>query len=432
MRRLFVSFTTIRPPPWSGLSSLGPSVSSGGASGAAPGGGADACVAALAIWLPAFAAATAITRFVRASTIPVGGQPVACAAARGRRSRCPGRRRRPSSRRAGRAPPARPGGRGRPRPPRRGSSGAVEECSRRALTRASMSVGLGGDIGNQTRCGRHNDPTRRVRCQRSGPRPSWPSAGPEWPCPQGPKTRPKFSDSVESGGERPKAPGTHPRPSTWASTGGIPRNLSKPASTLRPLQDVLSVSNEVAAELATVDDVVLSRLRDRLGCTVLLRGNRLTLEGDEENVREARAVLDELVELVEGGHAIGAGTVDAVLGALEREPRPARRLRRRRLAPPRQEDHAEDGEPEALRGRDPQLDDHVRDRPRRHRQDVPRDGARRRRARGPRGEPDHPHPSRRRGRRAARVPARATCSRRSIRTCARSTTRSTTCSTPTA
>jgi phosphate starvation-inducible protein PhoH and related proteins len=82
------------------------------------------------------------------------------------------------------------------------------------------------------------------------------------------------------------------------------------------LQDVISVPNEVAAELATVDDGVLRRLRDRLGCTVLLRGNRLTLEGDESNVREARAVVDELVELVEGGHAIGAGTVDAVLGAL--------------------------------------------------------------------------------------------------------------------
>jgi phosphate starvation-inducible PhoH-like protein len=82
------------------------------------------------------------------------------------------------------------------------------------------------------------------------------------------------------------------------------------------LQDVISVPNEVAAELATVDDGVLRRLRDRLGCTVLLRGNRLTLEGEESNVREARAVVDELVELVEGGHAIGAGTVDAVLGAL--------------------------------------------------------------------------------------------------------------------
>ena len=88
-------------------------------------------------------------------------------------------------------------------------------------------------------------------------------------------------------------------------------------STLRPLQEVLSVSNEVAAELATVDDGVLRALRDRLGCTVLLRGNRLMLEGADGEIAEARAVIDELVELVEGGHAIGAGTVDAVLAALD-------------------------------------------------------------------------------------------------------------------
>ena len=83
------------------------------------------------------------------------------------------------------------------------------------------------------------------------------------------------------------------------------------------MHEVLSVSNEVAAELATLDDGVLGALRDRLGCAVLLRGNRLTLEGDDERVGEARLVIDELVELVEGGHAIGAGTVDAVLAALD-------------------------------------------------------------------------------------------------------------------
>jgi phosphate starvation-inducible protein PhoH and related proteins len=83
------------------------------------------------------------------------------------------------------------------------------------------------------------------------------------------------------------------------------------------LQEVLSVSNEVAAELATIEDAVLRALRDRLGCDVLLRGNRLTLDGDDEKVGDARRVIDELVELVEGGHAIGAGTVDAVLAALD-------------------------------------------------------------------------------------------------------------------
>jgi phosphate starvation-inducible protein PhoH and related proteins len=83
------------------------------------------------------------------------------------------------------------------------------------------------------------------------------------------------------------------------------------------VQEVLSVSNDVAAELAGVGDGVLAALRDRLRCTIRLRGNRLTIEGDEERVAEARAVVAELVELVEGGHEVGAGTVDAVLGVLE-------------------------------------------------------------------------------------------------------------------
>jgi phosphate starvation-inducible PhoH-like protein len=83
------------------------------------------------------------------------------------------------------------------------------------------------------------------------------------------------------------------------------------------VQEVLSVSNDVAAELAGVGDGVLETLRDRLRCTIRLRGNRLTIEGEDERVAEARAVVGELVELVEGGHEIGAGTVDAVLGVLE-------------------------------------------------------------------------------------------------------------------
>jgi phosphate starvation-inducible PhoH-like protein len=82
------------------------------------------------------------------------------------------------------------------------------------------------------------------------------------------------------------------------------------------MQETLSVSNDVAAELAAVGDGVLHALRDRLRCTIRLRGNQLTLEGDESSVVEARAVVGELVELVEGGHEIGPSTVDAVLGAI--------------------------------------------------------------------------------------------------------------------
>jgi phosphate starvation-inducible PhoH-like protein len=83
------------------------------------------------------------------------------------------------------------------------------------------------------------------------------------------------------------------------------------------MQQVLDVSNDVAAELATIGDGVLDSLRDRLRCTIRLRGNRLTIEGDDERVTEARAVVDELVELVEGGHEIGPSTVDAVIGAID-------------------------------------------------------------------------------------------------------------------
>ena len=50
------------------------------------------------------------------------------------------------------------------------------------------------------------------------------------------------------------------------------------------MQDVLSVPNEVAAELAGVGDGVLNALRDRLACTIMLRGNRLTIEGDDAHV----------------------------------------------------------------------------------------------------------------------------------------------------
>ena len=58
------------------------------------------------------------------------------------------------------------------------------------------------------------------------------------------------------------------------------------------MQDVLDVSNEVAAELAVMGEGVLEALRDRLGCTIRLRGNQLTLEGDDDRVGEAREVID--------------------------------------------------------------------------------------------------------------------------------------------
>ena len=75
--------------------------------------------------------------------------------------------------------------------------------------------------------------------------------------------------------------------------------------------------NEVAAELAGVGDGVLDTLRNRLGCAINLRGNRLTLDGDEVKVTEARAVVEELVGLVESGQEVGSGTIDSILNAID-------------------------------------------------------------------------------------------------------------------
>jgi len=105
------------------------------------------------------------------------------------------------------------------------------------------------------------------------------------------------------------ASGHHFRAGTYESYPARP--------TLQTVQETLDVSNEVAAELAGIGDGVLVSLRDRLRCTIRLRGNQLTIEGDDSNVAAARAVVDELVDLVEGGHEIGPGTVDAVVGALD-------------------------------------------------------------------------------------------------------------------
>ena len=83
------------------------------------------------------------------------------------------------------------------------------------------------------------------------------------------------------------------------------------------MQQVLDISNDAAAELGAIGDGVLEALRDRLDCTILLRGNRVTIEGDDVHVAGARAVIDELVELVDSGQEIGPGTVDSVLNALD-------------------------------------------------------------------------------------------------------------------
>jgi phosphate starvation-inducible protein PhoH and related proteins len=84
----------------------------------------------------------------------------------------------------------------------------------------------------------------------------------------------------------------------------------------------LTLDNAVAAELAGSQDAVLKSLEGELGCELYLRGNVLTLEGEPGEVSTAESVVDELVELIERGHDIAPGTVEAVSGALEADENP--------------------------------------------------------------------------------------------------------------
>jgi phosphate starvation-inducible protein PhoH and related proteins len=85
----------------------------------------------------------------------------------------------------------------------------------------------------------------------------------------------------------------------------------------------LTLDNTVAAELAGSEDSVLRALRGRLDADLHLRGNVLTLEGDPDDVAQAATVVDEMVELIEQGHEVAPGTIEAVTGALEAEESPA-------------------------------------------------------------------------------------------------------------
>ncbi|MET0751078.1 MAG: PhoH family protein [Solirubrobacterales bacterium] len=85
----------------------------------------------------------------------------------------------------------------------------------------------------------------------------------------------------------------------------------------------LTLDNTIAAELAGSEDTVLRELEERLGCELFLRGNVLTLDGDDADVRRAATMVDELVGLAERGHQLAPATIDTVTGAIAAEEKPA-------------------------------------------------------------------------------------------------------------
>jgi phosphate starvation-inducible PhoH-like protein len=78
----------------------------------------------------------------------------------------------------------------------------------------------------------------------------------------------------------------------------------------------LSVGHDLATELGGDHDAVLTELAERTGASVYLRGDELTLEGEENSIDRAKAMVDELSELVVQGVSIGPQTLEAVAGVL--------------------------------------------------------------------------------------------------------------------
>jgi phosphate starvation-inducible PhoH-like protein len=85
----------------------------------------------------------------------------------------------------------------------------------------------------------------------------------------------------------------------------------------------IELSNQAAAALAGSGDSVLRALEGHVECELYLRGNMVTLDGEDAAVEAAATVVRELSELVEQGHEIAPGTIAAVTGALDQHASPA-------------------------------------------------------------------------------------------------------------
>jgi phosphate starvation-inducible PhoH-like protein len=88
----------------------------------------------------------------------------------------------------------------------------------------------------------------------------------------------------------------------------------------------IELSNVAAASLSGHGDAILRALEGHVDCQVFLRGNVVTLEGDEPAIEAAATVVNELAELADQGHEIAPGTITAVTGALDARESPARIL----------------------------------------------------------------------------------------------------------
>jgi phosphate starvation-inducible PhoH-like protein len=79
----------------------------------------------------------------------------------------------------------------------------------------------------------------------------------------------------------------------------------------------IELSNDVAAELAGPEDLIMRTLEGHLDAEVFLRGNVLTLDGSEEQIAMGETVVRELSDLIRQGHDVAPGTIEAIGSALD-------------------------------------------------------------------------------------------------------------------
>ena len=140
---------------------------------------------------------------------------------------------------------------------------------------------------------------------------------------------------------------------------------------------------------------------------IVVQGNRISVEGPAAEL--VVRLFDELILLVQSGQDLDSSSLARTIDMVRDDIRPSEVLRSEVVrAAGGKTVRPNTAGPEALRRRHLAEHHHLRDRAGRHGQVLP--GRRAGRARAPvaAGDPDHPHPPCRRGRRAARLPARAT------------------------
>jgi len=109
------------------------------------------------------------------------------------------------------------------------------------------------------------------------------------------------------------------RPSRpWCAAGLAPDARRRGAANYTPnvTRETITVSDELARELASRSDELLGTIAERLGLRLFLRGNEVILDGDAEPVLAARAMVEELEQLTAEDVPLGSQTVDAVTGVL--------------------------------------------------------------------------------------------------------------------